>query len=407
MFAEPVEESKDQERRAVCAVDWLEYRGCGSWTGDESPEWVERLETAKRLALLSHKEEPLEIAGHCVMVNGRGMGSGRQSHMEYSLAWGPVVFAVAERDSDDMKQSNLYVKIPGEACVTHGEKRCREVVNEVLTEIGFAVRQQATARIDVCLDVTGVALQDAILPACERGQMKGSLLRGGDTLALHGQPRSGLSLGSRQSVRINLYDKLREALSRGGQYLESMRVQRWGGLLPKKAFRLEYQISRDWLRRWQMSDVNQVLSRLPDIVSKVTDYVAFPMWVVTDSVPDRKNKNQSRSEIHEDWLWTVNQFRSQSGNAQQPLEAIDTGEISLKSAYQFIRGYATSAAAVMRIPCERFEDVYEVLRELHERNDGTDEQWKERWLQKVRKSGALEDMMSFPFGNGSNGPIPA
>lgn len=385
--------------RAVCAVDWLEYRACGTWSGLNASEWIERLTQAKNTAAASRQDEPLEIAHHIVMVAGNGMGSGRQSYMDFRASWGPVWFAVAERDSAELKHANLYVKIPGEACVLYGEEKCRDVIDEILTELGFEVTQDSVARIDICLDVTGRALQDALLPACERGQMKGSLLRTGDRLAIHGQPRTGLSLGSRKSVRVNLYDKLHEATIKGGEYLEAMKVHRWDGQIPGKAFRLEYQLDKSWLRRWKLQQVNQVLRQLPDIVSKLTDYVAFPMWVITDTVPDRKNKNQSRSEPHPDWIWTVEQFRQHSGTCIQPLEPIAAGLITPKMAYQFIRGYATSAAASMRIPINSFEDCFSVIRELHERNDGTDEDWKQRWLQKARKNGALEEMMAFSFGN--------
>ena len=58
------------DRRAVCAIDWLEYRGCGRWCGKDAHQWVERLEEAKCRSALSRKEEPLEIAGHCAMNTG-------------------------------------------------------------------------------------------------------------------------------------------------------------------------------------------------------------------------------------------------------------------------------------------------------------------------------------------------
>lgn len=196
-----------------------------------------------------------------------------------------------------------------------------------------------------------------------------------------------------------------ETTTGGAEYVEVMNKHRCG-VYPESASRFEYQISRSWLRRYALDDVDTVTGRLPDIVDKLTSNT-YPLCVVTDAVPDRKNKNQQRAGVHADWQWIVGQFRELAGQPSVPLGAIERGQMELPRAYSMIRGFVLHAAAKLGMVCESVTDACEVLLKLDEQSDQPSSEWSRRWKEKAIREGTYQDLMSFEFGKLAKVPVRA
>lgn len=378
----------------VVAFDWFEGSGCVRWT-NESHEWFAELERSQTTARESHHLAAVTIGERELVIYGGGIGSGRQSRLEYRLEWQGVTIALSARESKSRQLSNYYFKIPGTACLLIGAEQARDVVHEIVGRLGGELFDEWFKRFDVCLDLPGVNIREQLIPAIENAQFMQSAKEW--QLFVGNQGKTGFAVGNRKNVRLNVYDKFCEVSKKSPEYLEAMKARRWGGHLPSAATRVEYTITKSWLDRFGISNSGSAIEKLPEVMTRLLDgpYVFFRM---TELPLPKGTRNQGRVPTLPLWAQIADHFKEHAGNPKSELQPIRHGEISLSRLYATVRGYITSAAVQMRMPIECFDDAIAVVRELHKRNESTDDDWQQAFKVKARKSGLLEEMTAFPFG---------
>ena len=380
--------------KSVVAYDWLEGAGCVEWMA-ESRDWFAELERLQTTARERRDPTPYTIGEREVHVFGSGMGTGNQSRLEYRLDWRGVTIAVSNREAMGRQLSNFYFKIPGKACLLIGAEEARDVVHEIIGRIGGSLHDEWFRRVDICMDLPGLCVRDELVPAIEAKQFTGSVKR---WKLHHGhQGKTGFTLGNRKYLQLISYNKALEVVEQGEEYRAAMVSRRWGGRVPTEATRVEYTITKGLLAKFGVVDSDGFFERLPDVMERLTNgpYVFFRM---TERPIVKGMKNQDRVPTHALWQEIVDRFKRFGGEPQRPLEPIAYGQIGLSRLYKTVIGYLASAAVQMRIPVESLDDGVEVLRELSKRNESDDDDWQRSFLTKARKSGLLEEMISFPFG---------
>lgn len=232
-------------------------------------------------------------------------------------------------------------------------------------------------------------MQDDLLPAIHKKQFLTGFFYWNSHSGKPGD--TGFSAGDRKHIRLVLYDKLKEVLRKKSEtLLTAMRVNRWGGNLPVQAMRVEYSVNGIWLRSRGISTLEQALARIPDLVRHLTQFEHRPVFAVTDAVPDRVNKHQSRVEILPEWKLIVETFQRLSGTPQQPLKLIRKETVNWKRLYQMLAGYLTKAASELNYPSFVLDDVIQLLEAVRERAGMSADYLEQKFFEKASPPDAGE-----------------
>lgn len=177
-----------------------------------------------------------------------------------------------------------------------------------------------------------------------------------------------------------------------------MLQNRWGGSLPNAATRFEYSVSNSWLSQYGIRTTAQVLEHLGSILFRLSDFESRPFFAITAGPVDRKNKHQSRVEIHPEWRRLVQTFRDRVIEPVEPLRPIDRGLINGKKACSSVIGFLTSAAAHAGVMLTGCKDLLEFLGRLLKLNEVSDEDIAAKWQKKAERAGTLKEPTEFHFG---------
>lgn len=379
---------------SVFAIDWWESSGVVEWHSPVAAPFFHRLHDHQRQAREWKSSVPVEFGRRSMLLRESGMGRGRQAHLEFVMECGPMMLAFSTREKASRKLANLYLKIPGEACLLWGAEQTRDEIISLLREHGGVLVDEWVRRIDLCLDLPGCDLRESLMPAFEAGQFLTSAKKWNLWDGVDG--KTGFTFGSRPGLLLNVYDKLREVTRRDEAYRLAMMERRWGGVVPAAATRVEYQIGKAWLDQYGLRTAENVLVQLPDIVAKLVGKEPRHFVYFTNRVPDRDNRHQSRVEVHSIWGQIVEAMQQSAGEPRSKLRPIERASMSLKGAWGMVLSGLTTAAARTGRYCASLDDAKQMLELLHERNGGSDEDWERRWEQKARKLGTFDETVSFP-----------
>jgi hypothetical protein len=382
---------------SVFAIDWYESGGVIDWNTFDNRERFSPLLEAQQAAV-NDKGRPqlVELAGRSVLVHPRGMGTDRQSRMEYRLEWAGVTIGLSPRLIATRQNANFYLKATGESCVLHGVDEVRRVVEEIVTAIGGTLRDEWVKRIDLCLDLPGLAVQEELQQAFDGEQFLTTFRQWRPFDGVGG--KKGFSLFGAGACTVNVYDKLADAFERhDGVYQLAMKSRRWGGITPEAATRVEYQLRRPWLSRYrECASASSVFENLGTIVGKLVNTGTRPLFMLTDRTPDKKNKHQSRCEVLPLWAAIARRFQDAAGEPRGTLTPIPRWEAAFPRLYAMGVGALTSAAAKMGLVLESPADVATVVEKLMENAGVPANDLAKRWARKSHQTGTHDDLMSFP-----------
>jgi hypothetical protein len=396
--------------RGIVNLDWFESRGVVKW------EWSSR-EAFQMLAELKERSQDsgrnctiMEVNGEYLTIRPRGMGGGGHGvSLEFHLEWCGVTIGLSAREGS-RGLSNFYLKIPGEACLRVGYDVVRQAVIGLLKEWGGELVDEWMCRLDICLDVPGLCLQADVFPAVRAKQYL-KTLKGEDLHADEGRD-TGFRVGKRNRVSMTIYDKRLQVLGETNPlYLDAMIRQRWGGVLPEAAARVEFSIGSEYLAdlEWREKpgqsgeyetgkrSVSDVLARLPDLVERLVQGDKRPMFMLVDRVPDRENKNQQRCQVHCTWAAIVEMFRLGVGHATNPLHVAKSNPDPqlFKRKFSTIRNGLIDIAALYGSEITTKEDVVNLFLDLAVAFGVTDEALQEQYREVAAKKGRLSAPSTF------------
>ncbi len=369
----------------VVALDWWEVGACVQWNCDPTippQKSFSELKEMKEICQGSRRAQFLSVGTNHWQLLGKGRGGGKGAYFPYQLTCEGITVACGSEGGKSRLFPNFTYTVSGEACLMIGVPESEQRVTELLKFLGGKFTDRWCRRIDICLDTLYPNLCEDLSKLCTAGCSIGSIR----TKSIFLQPSglNGVAVGQGSAVQIRIYDKLKELHLKSESYQMEMIAKRWGGELPKSATRIEYQIRRAFLAQYGIKSADEVLKRLPDIVSRITQFESHPTFAVTTEPPDRENNHQSRASINPHWAGVVRRFQEGIGKSLNPLKRVEGGMLNNQKACKMIMGFATSSAANSGAMIESFDDAIEWIRHLCLVNGIDDNQWKGKWELKAK-----------------------
>ncbi len=388
------------KQKAVVAIDWLETAGVIQWDLVGESELREELCRLYTTAVEANEEQAIILNGMQCLIHPNGLGKGRQSRMTYRLTCGKTTLAFSLRENATRQNSNLVLTIPGESCLLNGALAIRIWAHQVIEDLGGIIADEWARRIDVCIDLPGIDPCNVLFPACESRQYI-STVKKAATYCEHSRV-TGFTIGSRNRLQIQIYDKLFEACGNHDvAYCEAMVQKRWKGF-PTSATRVELRIGRGWISQWNQDQASNIIDNLGSVVKRVLLNESRTFFKLLADSPDRKNKHQSRCEVLPLWAEICKVMAQEAGSDSLELTIIERGQITLSRAYKLIRSMLSKAAAIRGETISSLSDALQQLKSLDQLNEGTDQQWRDIWYKKNVELGLPVKQEEFPFGGHSN-----
>ena len=334
-------------------LDWFEWSSSVRWRPERFHKVAETFEKVK--ATCQEERRPFEwvsvdgVADVRLGRTGINRGGDRGHYFDFKLNLCGVQMALANRPTPSKEHPNVWVKMTGRDCLLLGAGEAYGLVHAFLEMLDGKVIGEKLSRVDLCLDLANLdvcALQEPV----ERGQfvtLAGSVHPHTDVL---NETKTGFSAGKRP-MHLTVYDKVAElAKKMSVDYIQAMVERRWGGTMPEKATRVEFQCSREWLRNQGVDSPTSFFRLQGTLAEKLAE-----QWFrLTDRPVDRKNKNQGRAETHPLWVAIQEAFQVVYGEPAGELRPIERAKIQPIRLLKMARGCLRSALLQMGKRCQDY-----------------------------------------------------
>jgi hypothetical protein len=247
---------------------------------------------------------------------------------KWGNTWFPVVcehdgikYSLGKPGQSD-KCSVAKVEISSLKLGLSGLQAAYDQAREMLNVLGLDVSMESLHKIDVCLDQPDVDVAEY----CEslRARHVISRIRSKTTFTYNADGSyQGCATGNRKGCRIIMYDKPQEMRDNESDETAIKRQflieNRYGGVLPDKAARIEFSMRGVWLRGLfdGMDSVQAVIDNLPAIM----DYVVQKHFRIVDGSVDRENNNQKYAKLSPLWQSVCDGFSAMLGPGWQLIKA--------------------------------------------------------------------------------------
>ncbi|MCG6154662.1 hypothetical protein [Rubinisphaera margarita] len=374
----------------------METAGVVVWSS-RAEERRDGLEEAVEIARGTSQPHPITLNNYRCLVHPYGMGKGRQTHLKFRITWGDVTLGLDFRSKASRRFHNFSLTVPGGPCLIHGGLAVREWAFKIVNALGGGIHDEWIRRLDVCVDLPGLNPRQDLFPACCGNQFTSTAKH--HRVDCHQGETETFTLSSTDRLTLQIYDKLREATSKNDPvYLQSMIDNRWNGTLPKAATRVELRVYRNWLAQWEDDHVERILSNLGSVVERLLPETGKAFFRLLDRAPDRKNKHQSRCEVHP--LWKIIREVLVQQETEQDLEfkRVRYGAVSQRRLFSMIKSLLLRCAVEQNRTIRDIRGAKELLHDLSYANDMNDWAWYEAWKEKASKHGLYDAAIEFDFG---------
>jgi hypothetical protein len=347
------------------AEDWLEFGLFVNWNGQGNPynwrEFREEMEAAKERA--QHESArpedcQIQVFGRVAEVERGGVFAGKNRkgiYYRYALEYQGLKILIQDKDTHNGKNQNVIIRATGEECLLQGFDQChKNGLKFVRQKFGTAEKEKLT-RVDVCLDLPGVSMEEFWAAHLEGRYITRSKSRGmGESTG------KTVYFGSAPLI-LRIYDKLAEVNAKANPTKKlAMKMHRWGGKTPVCAVRVEFEIHREALKERGIDSVGDYYKKRADLVRYLTHE-----WIrLTETKPDRKNKNQSKAETLGVWKLVQDGFQNFAGNpVGESLAPLDKAKANVKDLLKQCSGTAYTAATHQGREIQSVDDLCEFLKE--------------------------------------------
>jgi len=314
-------------------VDWRPRR----WE-----ELTEKLEQCKLAA--GAGDVPEEMTGWGdgdnrieVEPTGAKSGKGRKGlYCPRMFAYGDLLrFRLVNRCSVHRTMPNVYVTADGKACtINHAEHWFRRA-KELIESLGGIINEDKLSRVDICLDMPGVPL-DEFVSCFDHGRY---ICRANARAKMES---NGVTVQFGQSpIMARICDKLREVKKKADPVKTlAMQINRWGGGWPAEATRVEFQLRRDGLKTRGIDSVQDYLDRR----ASLAEYLTTQWLRLTQDHVDKQNKNQGKASTLPLWQDVSDRMVAWGGCENVPLNPLPVGRADITHLMKQILGVARAAA---------------------------------------------------------------
>ncbi len=289
-------------------IDWLEFSYFGGWNESKASKLRQRLEDCRAAAESGNEGRAIlgDVDGSPVVVKGKGCSYGGTS-FRFLLEWQGIQFAVRLPRHVDEKFPTMRVIIPGTVLLEHGHAYAVTSVRCFADHLGFVKLREQITRVDLCADIIGKISE--VMKYVDFNSLANSrfVSRAGfqAVKAFYKQDGTPATIQlTTNPVKVRIYDKLLE-VQHQPEKLALMIDRRWGGVQPKHAFRVEFELHREILReKFHVDTYEELVAQL----AAMAEWATTEYFRLVDDVPDRRNRHQDRSKIAAIWKHVIKTF---------------------------------------------------------------------------------------------------
>lgn len=291
-----------------------------AFQGAFTKEILGKLESARRMAEDSDKEQPLQIGHGDVGVLVKPHGRKRGFRYVFINGLSGAIFAV--KNSTDPQQWNLSVSVRALRLATLGYEQTKEWLNETLALMGFQIIDHRVSRIDFAVDILApnfvLDAANFVCPAQAKVKPYWSpevdLDNEGNipSAVIRGRRFESVTIGTMPNRQTILYDKRRAAIElRQLHWFEIWGIDRDD---PRaQVWRAEFRAGRDALaKRLLKRSYAAIEADFPNYLAKTTTDIRYV-------IDPNQQKNISRARIHPLWETAKSAIRKMNAPAPPPV----------------------------------------------------------------------------------------
>lgn len=284
--------------------DTVHATGYGEWSPEAWSSMRTLLSDARERAMEVGEAVSVwpELAAEPISVEPRGAGRGF-AHTPWVCKVGGLTYRFCDRESsEDDSRPVVFVEIGSVALMADGLRAVLDRVFRQLGTAGLSVHRLSPSRADLCVDLGGVDMEEfaeayhsGCVVTCARAD-------GGEVGSdSRWRGRAGrvetLMFGRRGgAIALRIYDKLAEC--RDDEVKRHLlQEERWGGVIPRAATRVEFELRRESLRdRFDVDSCYDLIEKSGGIVRYLTRE-----WFRICSKKSVGNVNRERAEASPMW----------------------------------------------------------------------------------------------------------
>jgi len=239
-------------------------------------------------------------------------GSGSGMVASFIVKTSGMQFKFTRSQSPGGNSPNLMVRIGSLTLMTLGLDLCWESVQSVVKLFGGTLLQNKVSRVDSCIDMPGIPMEEFVQPFLNKEFVCRSKLT---NFYRDGEVVNSLSIGKEPKCRI--YDKIKETNSRTDFDKFSMLLEhRWNREIPVTATRVEWQIRRSTIKELGIDSIEDWIEKR----TGVFNYLFSWLRLVDTEGKEFDRRNPDRYKTLRIWEITHESFVAWS---QSPTCAVD------------------------------------------------------------------------------------
>lgn len=210
-----------------------------------------------------------ELGNVCMHPGGGKIG---KKYCRFKLELESAIVLIADQDGYHGNWANVKVEISGQRCLCFrggAVEAYRHVMAWVVDVLGAKIHKERVSRVDLCADFPNVGMDLFIYAAQNRFWTCRSRI-----YHPYLEDRATSLYWGTGACILRVYDKLGEmkesALRGAPAKYEHMIKKRWGGNEPNEAIRVEYQLRRDSLKNFGITDFDSLIESHGDLVRYLT-----------------------------------------------------------------------------------------------------------------------------------------
>ena len=337
----------------IGAEDWLEWSLYIDW-GRAWEKLNDRLKKAKEYAAM--EGAPIELIqilfmGGRATVGPSGVREGKAG-FAYKLFYDEITVLIAERETPHKTFPSVMVRVPGGACLYPGAAECYEKATRMIKALGGIITQNRLSRVDICLDMPGVSLDEFYKPFSEDRYICRSR---NDNAIVPQKGAGGMTLYfGKPPLQCRIYDKLKEVEKKANPHKKlCMEFFRWDGV-PEAATRVEFEIRREALKSRGIDTVEDYYAMRADLIA----YLAHDWLRFTANKVDRENKNQSKARTLPLWNQVRKAFKKWAGEPPgKSLDPLPKEQADVRNLLKQLVGVGQTAAEYQGIEIKTIEEL--------------------------------------------------
>lgn len=275
---------------------------------------------------------------------------GKGPYMAYRFACEGLTFLIEDCPSPRDNRCNVRFTAPGMACLQRGGLGCLDLARDIVRQAGGEIDLEVLSRVDMCVDLPGVGMDPFWDAASEKRYVTSSKIRSD----IEHYSRT-LRFGQRPTS-LSIYDKLRQVRSAQDSDLHDIMVaRRWGGVVPRRAIRVEFSLGREKLKEYGVGSPDDYFR----LRGALVDHLCTRWFRFTAGPVDRCNT--SRAGTLPLWEQVHAAFAAWAGEPNgEVLEPLPPGAVDVEHLVRQSYGLAKSIArhrGMKIVPYREYEEA--------------------------------------------------